>query len=58
MTNTKRVRYRSLKLWKLFFCFPKKEMDSLEEVRIFSSANPTCSLWFPITSHAGKTYST
>lgn len=29
MTKYQGVRYRSLKkLWKLFFCFPKKEMDS------------------------------
>lgn len=58
MMDTKGVRYRSLKkLWKLFFCFPKKEMDSPEEVQSFLVQNLACSMWFPITSHTGKTYS-
>jgi len=43
--------------WKLFFDFPKKAMGILRRPR-FSSANPACSLRFPITSHAGKTAST
>ena len=43
----------SLIWWKLFFFFSKKEMGLTRPIPFFS-VNPACSLWFPITSHAGK----
>lgn len=44
--------------WKLFFFFRErfllKHDDGFTRHRV--PQNPACSLWFPIASHAGKTF--